>query len=109
MPPRARRLVGLSAAEVAALKLTLNDPAKRLKGDMSQQLDRQLLSAWINFANGGVEYSEMLDTDGNRTLDTSFINVMKQAELIRRNPASTKQQLQKQRDILTRINQRDGL
>ena len=82
-----------------------------LHGNMSEQLDRQLLTAWINFANGGVEYNEMLDTDNDKqkTLDTSFINVMTNAELVRANPASTKSQLQAQRDILTRINGRDGL
>ncbi|MEO6711903.1 MAG: multicopper oxidase domain-containing protein, partial [Mycobacteriales bacterium] len=82
---------------------------KGLKGDMKEQLDRQLLAAWINFANGGVEYNEMLDTDNNGSLDTSFITVMTNAELVRLNPASTKAQLQVQRDILTRINGRDGL
>jgi FtsP/CotA-like multicopper oxidase with cupredoxin domain len=79
-----------------------------LKGDMRQQLDRQLLTAWVNFANGGVEYNELLDTDGNGTLDTTFANVMATAETVRNNLASTKAQLQAQRDILVRINGRDG-
>ena len=73
--------------------------------DETQQLDRQLLTAWLNFANGGVEYLEMLDTDGNGSLDTSFIDVMTNAENVRLNPASTRAQLQAQRDILTRINE----
>lgn len=82
---------------------------KGLKGDMRQQLDRQLLAAWINFANGGVELNELLDTDNNGSLDTTFANVMATAEAVRNNLASTKTQLQAQRDILMRINGRDGL
>jgi FtsP/CotA-like multicopper oxidase with cupredoxin domain len=79
-----------------------------LNGNMREQLDRQLLTAWANFANGGVEYNELLDTDGNGTLDTTFANVMATAEAVRNNLASTKAQLQAQRDILVRINGRDG-
>ena len=78
------------------------------KGSATQLLDRQLLTAWVNFANGGVEWTEMLDTDGNGTLDTSFVNVMTTAEAVRLNPASTKAQLLAQKDILERINGRDG-
>ena len=79
-----------------------------LKGNMREQLDRQLLTAWVNFANGGVEFNELLDTNNDGVLDTTFINVMTNAETVRNNPASTKSQLQAQRDILQRINGRDG-
>ena len=37
-----------------------------------QQLDRQLLTAWLNFANGAFEYGELVDTDGNGVGDTAF-------------------------------------
>ena len=79
-----------------------------LNGDLSEQLDRQLLTAWLNFANGAVEYTEMVDTDGNGSLDTAFIDVMTTAENVRLNPASTKAQLEAQRNILMRVNGRDG-
>jgi hypothetical protein len=79
-----------------------------LNGDMSEQLDRQLLTAWLNFANGAVEYTEMVDTDGNGSLDTAFIDVMTTAENVRLSPASTKAQLEAQRNVLTRVNGRDG-
>ena len=82
---------------------------KGLNGTMSEQLDRQLLAGWINFANGGVEYTEMLDTNADGRLDAPFVQVMATAEAVRRNPASSRTQLQRQRDILTRINGRDGL
>ena len=61
-----------------------------LKGTISEQLDRQLLTAWLNFANGGVEYTELLDTDGNGSVDTSFADVMATAEAVRLNPAATR-------------------
>lgn len=80
-----------------------------LKGSLQEQLDRQLLTAWVNFANGGVEWTELLDTDGNGTLDTSFVDVITTAEAVRLNPASTRAELEAQRDILMRINGRDGL
>ena len=43
------------------------------KGSATQLLDRQLLTAWVNFANGGVEWTELLDTNGDGTLDTTFV------------------------------------
>lgn len=80
-----------------------------LKGTISEQLDRQLLTAWINFANGGVEYTELLDTNGDGFGDTAFVDVMATAEAVRLNPAATRSQLIAQKDLLTAINGRDGL
>jgi hypothetical protein len=98
------------ARDASTIPLAHNDIfVAGLKGRVIQQLDRQLLTAWINFANGGVELDELLDTDGDGTLDTSYIDVMTTAEAIRNAPGSTKAQLETQRDILMRINGRDGL
>jgi hypothetical protein len=80
-----------------------------LNGSMLEQLDRQLLTAWINFANGGVEYDELLATTKKGDPDTTFADLMTTAEAVRNDPASTRAQLQEQRDILTFINGRDGL
>jgi hypothetical protein len=80
-----------------------------LNGTISEQLDRQLLTAWINFANGGVEYTELLDTNGDGIADTAFADVMATAESVRLNPAATREQLVAQKDLLTAINGRDGL
>ena len=79
------------------------------KGSMQQQLDRELLAAWINFANGGVEYTELLDTNGDLIPDTSFIDVMTAAESVRLNPASTRAQQEAKKNLLEKINGRDGL
>ena len=80
-----------------------------LKGTISEQLDRQLLTAWLNFANGGVEYTELLDTNGDGIADTAFADVMATAEAVRLNPAATREQLVAQKDLLTAINGRDGV
>lgn len=73
-------------------------------GSAQQQLDRQLLAAWLNFANGGFLYGELVDTDGNGSDDTAFSDVMAAAEAVRLNAASTEAALHAQRDVLERIN-----
>ena len=78
-------------------------------GSASEQLDREVLTAWLNFANGGVEYDEMLDTDGDDVPDTSFIDVMTAAESVRLDPLSTRDELLAQKDLLVDINRRDGV
>ena len=73
-------------------------------GDALQKLDRELLAAWLNFANGAFDLTELVDTDGNGVADTPFATVMATAEAVRLNPASTSAQLLAQRDILEQIN-----
>ena len=86
------------AAAFDALKVSGNG------GDGTQLLDRQLLTAWLNFANGAFDLTELVDADGDGTAETQFATVMATAEAVRLNPASTKAQLLAQRDILERIN-----
>jgi hypothetical protein len=74
------------------------------KGDALQQLDRQLLTAWLNFANGGFNFGQLVDTNGDGIPDTAFSSVLANAESVRLNPASTPDQLRAQRDLLDRIN-----
>jgi FtsP/CotA-like multicopper oxidase with cupredoxin domain len=73
-------------------------------GTPIQQLERQILVAWLNFANGAVEYNELIDTNKNGIPDTAFSTVMATAESVRLNPASTKKQLQDQANILKLVN-----
>ena len=77
---------------------------KQNEGDALEQLDRQLLAAWLNFANGAFDLATLVDTDGNGSADTSFGTVMANAEAVRLNPASTAAQIHAQRDILEQIN-----
>ena len=64
---------------------------KNNKGSSIDKLDRELLTVWLNFANGSLEYS-------------LFAARVAQAETVRLNPTSTAAQIKKQTRILHRIN-----
>ena len=86
---------------------SLADAQEVLKANakaMRDQLDAQLLAALLNFANGSVEWDQLIDTDGDSVGDTPFSDVISQAETVRNNPASTRAELQEQKDLLEAIN-----
>jgi hypothetical protein len=66
-------------------------------GSEHQKLDRELLTAWLNFANGGIEYGQLFD-------GVPFSTVLATAEAVRLNPALTEAQLKEQRQILQHLN-----
>ena len=72
-------------------------------GSETQKLDRELLAAWLNFANGAFDLSELVDTDGDRTVDTAFATMMANAEAVRTGPSTSAEKIA-QRDILQRVN-----
>ena len=74
----------------------------------TEQLDRQLLAALLNFANGAIGWNELVDADGNGTPDTAFSAAVAAAEAVRLNPLATKAQIVAQKDVLERINLSDG-
>ncbi|NIM96324.1 MAG: M6 family metalloprotease domain-containing protein [Anaerolineales bacterium] len=76
-------------------------------GSMVEIFDRQLLAVWLNFANGSIEYDEMVDTDGDGIVDTAFADALATAEAVRLDLAATDEQLEEQKDILERINKMD--
>jgi len=76
-------------------------------GNMMQQFDRQLLAAWLNFANGSIEYDEMVDTNGDGIADIVFLDAVSVAEAVRLDPNATRAQLEEQKNILGRINLMD--
>lgn len=73
-------------------------------GSATQQLDRQLLAAWLNFANGGLGFTQLVDTNGDHVADTPFSTVLATAENVRLNPASTAAQLRAQKNLLELMN-----
>lgn len=85
----------------AAQKLLFSQGTKVSKRD---SLDRDILTAWLNFANGAVEWNELVDTDGTGGVDTPFHVAMETAETVRLNPSATPAQLDAQRAIVQRIN-----
>jgi hypothetical protein len=68
------------------------------------QLDRDLITAWLNFANGAVEWNEQVDTDKDGTPDTPFYQALQTAESVRLDPNATEAQINDQRAIVQRIN-----
>ena len=70
-------------------------------GSEQEKLDRELLTAWLNFANGAFGYDELVDT-GDGGPGTAFSAVMAAAEAARTNPAATAAQLRAQRIVLQR-------
>jgi hypothetical protein len=68
------------------------------------QLDRDLLTVWLNFANGSVGWDEPVDTNANGVADTPFHEAVQTAESVRLNPAATPAQLDAQRMRVQSIN-----
>ena len=71
---------------------------------MSELLDRQLLAVWLNFANGSIEYDELLDTDGDGIPETAFADAVAAAEAVRLDPGATRAELDQQKDFLEGLN-----
>ncbi|MGW4823371.1 M36 family metallopeptidase [Streptomyces sp. NPDC004227] len=91
--------VDVSTQDKAADVLFLN-----LLLDPKRSLDRQLLTVWLNFANGAFEPYELVDTDSDLKADTPFLEAVQNAEKVRLDPNATRQQLSAQAAILTCIN-----
>lgn len=92
------------ASTIDVARAVLSTGANALATD---QLDRELIAVWLNFANGAVGLAELVDTDGNGTPDTSFVTAVTAAETVRLDRGATKAQLEAQKNILERINQMD--
>jgi hypothetical protein len=93
-------------ASTPALARAILD-ASKTGGSGIRILDRQLLAAWSNFANGSVGWTELVDVTGDGVADMTFADAMQQAEAVRLNPASTKEQLVAAAEMIERINLRD--
>jgi hypothetical protein len=68
--------------------------------EMNQLFDEQLLAAWLNFANGAIEWNQLVDTNRDRVADTPFLAAMEAAETLRLNPATTRAQLDAMKRII---------
>ena len=80
----------------------LFDPGNSVR--KRDQLDRDLLAAWLNFANGAVGWDELVDTNANGIADTAFHVAMQTAEAVRLDPNATPAQLDAERAIVQSIN-----
>jgi hypothetical protein len=73
-------------------------------GSAREQLDRELLVTWLNFANGAFGYTQSMDTNRDGVGDTPFASMMAAAELVRSNSGATTAALNEQTRILHAAN-----
>lgn len=71
-----------------------------------KDFDRELLTAWLNFANGAIEMSDQVKIDGKTVV--SFANEVATAEALRLNPGTSKAELDKHKAILEKFNHLHG-
>ena len=71
-------------------------------------LDTQLLAAWLNFADGRVGLADPVDTNFDAVPDTAFGTLVAQAEAVRLNAASSRNQLTSEQRRLDSFN-RSGI
>src|SRR5581483_9752433 len=62
--------------------------------------DQQLLAAWLNFANGAIEWNRLVDSNGDKKPDTRFLDAIVAAEALRLDGNATKAQLDAQKKIV---------
>ena len=68
---------------------------KQNGGVAREQLDRQLLVAWLNFAAGAIGYDDLVDQNGDGKVDTPFGQAMAAIEAARLNSQTTEKEIQK--------------
>jgi hypothetical protein len=69
-------------------------------GSEQEKFDRELLTVWLNFANGSLAYDQSFDIDNDGTADGTLATLIAAAEAVRLDPTATASDLQKQRQIL---------
>jgi len=70
-----------------------------------RQLDRELLAAWLNFANGVVDYGQaVVDTDDDGVLDLAFSDLMADAEGVRLDAGASKKELGDAHKLVHEVN-----
>src|SRR4051812_3852063 len=69
----------------------------------TDQIDRALLTAWLDFADGSIGWTQQVDTNGDGTPDTPFSQVMTNAERVRLDKTSSASTLRTQKAILETV------
>jgi hypothetical protein len=73
-------------------------------GDPREQLDRELLVAWLNFAAGAIAYDGLVDENGDGTADVAYATAMATIEAARLDPATTDKEIRQLTARVHRIN-----
>lgn len=106
-----------TASSVFDEEVTLSDfahaedvlKANARHGRHTALLDRELLVAYLNLANGAVDYhQEVVDTDRDGTPDATFAEAVATAEAVRLDPTSTRAEINEQRRLIHQINRFAG-
>lgn len=71
---------------------------------MRDKAEAQALAAWLNFAAGGVGWTEQIDTDGDGDGDRAFHDVMAEVESILEDPDATHGELERAKDLAESVN-----
>jgi hypothetical protein len=72
-------------------------------GSEQEQFDRELLTLWLNFANGSLDYTQLIDTDNDGVPDTMLSELVAVAEAVRLDPFATPAELREQTQILHQL------
>jgi len=95
----------ISIDTIAKAKAVMNPKGKGPK--TREKATAQALAAWLNYANGGVTWTEKIDTDGDGGDDTPFSQVMAEIEEILLDPNASKKELEYAKDLAEAVNLRD--
>ena len=77
---------------------------------VGKSLDKTLthvLSAWLNFAKGAIDWNEMIDTNRDGVPDTSFGDLIGEVEAIMADPNATKHDLNRAKKLAEAVNSHD--
>lgn len=91
------------ASTIGAAWAVLNLPHNG--GSELEQLDRELMVAWLNFASGAMDYDQLVDTNADGVADTALNVVMQTAEAARLNPSSSPGTLRAYTQLVHQISQ----
>ncbi len=73
------------------------------RGSEQQKFDRELITVWLNFANGALAYDQEFDIDHDGVPDGTLAQIVAAAEAVRLDPNASDAQLRTQRLILHRL------
>ncbi|HRQ38076.1 MAG TPA: M12 family metallo-peptidase [Chloroflexota bacterium] len=73
------------------------------RGSEQQKFDRELITVWLNFANGALAYDQEFDIDHDGAPDGTLAEIVAAAEAVRLDPNASDAALRVQRLILHRL------
>ncbi len=73
---------------------------RRNHGSYHKELDRELLVAWLNFADGGICPAGLVDIDNDGTPDMEVLEVLAAAEAVRLDTSASKEKIKEQTRVV---------